>query len=445
MPTLPHLRFAYLVSQYPAANHTFILREIKQLRAQGFEIRVASVSAPDRSQARMTAEERAEVAATYYVKNVGLARALSINLGTLVARPAGYLRGLACALKLGKLDLKKIARNLFYFAEAIVVGRWMERERLTHLHTHFSSTVALLLSKTFPVSISMTVHGPAEFVDPVGFALREKIAASRFVCAISNYGRSQLMLAADARDWERIEVAPLGIEPEVFSPRRFRPEPDVFEVICVGRLAAVKAQRVLVAAIELLAREGRAVRLRLVGDGADRPSLEADVAARGLSASVVFEGWLNEDEVLARLRAADAFALASFAEGVPVVLMEAMAMEIPCVATRITGIPELIRDGTDGLLVAPASAEELAEALRRLMDDADLRRTLGAAGRVRVLEKYDLARNTAQLANIFARRLSATTAAIDEVDAIEASATHRSAAAGAGNFGATGGEKALER
>ncbi|HLL71060.1 MAG TPA: glycosyltransferase family 4 protein [Pyrinomonadaceae bacterium] len=444
MPTLPPLRFAYLVSQYPAANHTFILREIKQLRVMGFEIRVASVSAPDRPQARMTAEERAEVDATYYVKSVGLARALSINLGTLFARPAGYLKGLAYALKLGKLDLRKTARNLFYFAESIVVGRWMERERLTHVHAHFSSTVALLLSKTFPVSISMTIHGPAEFVDPVGFSLREKIAASRFVCAISNYGRSQLMLTADARDWERIEVAPLGIEPEVFSPRPFRPEPDVFEVICVGRLAAVKAQRILVAAIELLAREGRAVRLRLVGDGADRASLEAYVAARGLGANVVFEGWLNEDEVLARLRGSDAFALASFAEGVPVVLMEAMAMEIPCVATRITGIPELIRDRVDGLLVAPASAEELAEALRRLMDDARLRRTLGAAGRVRVLEKYDLARNTAQLANIFARRLSATTAAIDEVDAIEASATHR-AAVGAGNFGATGGEKALER
>ncbi|HYP01244.1 MAG TPA: hypothetical protein VER76_13720, partial [Pyrinomonadaceae bacterium] len=272
MQTLPHLRLAYLVSQYPAANHTFILREIKQLRAMGLEIRVASVSAPDRDAARMTTEERAEVAATYYVKNVGLAGALWINLSTLVARPAGYLKGLAFALKLGRLDPGKTARNLFYFAESIVVGRWMERERLTHVHTHFSSTVALLLSKTFPFSISATIHGPAEFVDPAGFHLREKVATSRFVCAISNYGRSQLMLAADARDWERIEVAPLGIEPEVFTPRPFRPEPDVFEVICVGRLAAVKAQRVLVAAVELLVREGRAVRLRLVGDGADRRS-----------------------------------------------------------------------------------------------------------------------------------------------------------------------------
>ncbi|HJR05851.1 MAG TPA: glycosyltransferase family 4 protein [Pyrinomonadaceae bacterium] len=441
MPTLPHLRFAYLVSQYPAANHTFVLREIKQLRALGFDIRVASVSAPDRDAARMTAEERAEMAETYYVKSIGFARALSINLGTLVARPAGYLKGLAFALKIGRLDLRKTARNLFYFAEGVVVGRWMEREQLTHVHAHFSSTVALLLTKTFPFSISATIHGPAEFVDPVGFSLREKIAASRFVCAISNYGRSQLMLSADARDWERIEVAPLGIEPEVFAPRPFRPEPETFEVICVGRLAAVKAQRILVAAIELLVREGRAVRLRLVGDGAERRSLEADVAARGLSESVVFEGWLNEDEVLARLRAADAFALASFAEGVPVVLMEAMASEIPCVATRITGIPELIRDRVDGLLVAPASAEELAEALGALMDDADLRRTLGAAGRVRVLEKYDLARNTAQLANIFARYLAATTAADHESDAIEASAATHRAAVASGNFGATGEER----
>lgn len=445
MQTLSNLRIAYLVSQYPAANHTFVLREIRQLRALGAEVRVASVSAPDRPTARMTVEERAEATATYYVKTVGFAGALVINLRALCTRPAGYLRGLAFALKLGKLDLAKTARNLLYFAEAVIVGRWMERERLAHVHTHFSSTVGLILTRTFPVTMSMTVHGPAEFVDPVGSRLREKVAASRFVCAISNYGRSQLLLAADAEDWEKIEVARLGIAPEVFAPRPHRHAPEVFEVICVGRLAPVKAQRVLIAAIDRLVREGRHVRLRLVGDGADARALKADVAARELSANVVFEGWLNEGEVLSRLRETDAFALASFAEGVPVVLMEAMAMEIPCVATRITGIPELIRDGTDGLLVAPASVEELADALRVLMDDAELRRELGMTGRQSVLEKYDLARNTARLASIFARRLAtAAVAASQEDEAIEMTVTE-AAAVGAGNFGATGAGKAVER
>jgi len=161
-----------------------------------------------------------------------------------------------------------------------------------------------------------------------------------------------------------------------------------------------------VAAVDRLARAGRAVRLRVVGDGPDRAALEHDVAARGLAGHVVFEGAVNQDRIRALYAQADAFALASFAEGIPVVLMEAMAMEIPCVTTCITGIPELVRDGIDGLLVAPSDDEALAAALGRLMDDAALRRRLGEAGRRRVEEKYDLSRNTDRLAEIFRRRLA---------------------------------------
>jgi glycosyltransferase involved in cell wall biosynthesis len=121
---------------------------------------------------------------------------------------------------------------------------------------------------------------------------------------------------------------------------------------------------------------------------------------------VIVEGWKNQTEVRELYRRADIFALASFAEGVPVVLMEAMAMQLPCVATRITGIPELIRDGIDGLLVTPSDAAELAVAIARLIDDPGLRRRLAAAGRVRVEEKYHLATNVARLGEIFRRRLS---------------------------------------
>lgn len=406
MSATAHIRIAYLISQYPAINHTFILREVRRLRASGIELHVISISSSDRPLEQLAPDEREEAAATYYVKSLGALKALEINLATFATRPISYVNGLLYALRLGGFDAKRTFSRLLYFAEAIMIGRWMERHQLSHVHIHFSSTVGLLVKRVFPVTMSLTVHGPVEFIDPAGSHLAEKVAASSFICAISNYARAKLMQASDSLHWEKIEVAPLGVDPQIFAPREFTENSAPFEVICVGRLAPVKAQHILVKAIGRLVAEGRDVRLRLVGDGPDRAGLEQSVAARGLAKHVIFEGWLNQERVQALYRQADAFALASFAEGVPVVLMEAMAMQIPCVATMIAGVPELIRNGVDGLLVAPSDDEELAGALRTLMDDASLCRRLGEAGRQRVIARYDLERNTEHLAKIFQRRIT---------------------------------------
>ncbi|HVF50400.1 MAG TPA: glycosyltransferase family 4 protein [Pyrinomonadaceae bacterium] len=402
------IRLAYLIGQYPAVNHTFILREVLQLRAQGFDIHTASILKADRTPERLTPDERAELHLTTYIKPANPLHAIMPNLRTLLTRPKGYLRGLAEMLDMCVSAPKKIPTSVLYFVEAVALGRWMEERRLTHVHSHFTSSVCLLATRIFPfLTMSWTLHGPEEFNDAVGFRLAEKLRASAFVCAISNFARSQLMRQAESREWDKIEVSPLGVDPSVYRPRPFRAQPSPFEIICVGRLAPVKAQHILVEAVELLLRDGRDVRLRLVGDGPDRRALEETVARRSLKGRVVFEGWCNQDRVLELYKEADIFALASFAEGVPVVLMEAMAMEIPCVATRINGIPELIRDREDGLLVSPSDKEELKEAIARLMDDAELRRRLGEAGRRRVCERYDLARNTSRLADIFRRKLGA--------------------------------------
>jgi len=215
-----------------------------------------------------------------------------------------------------------------------------------------------------------------------------------------------LRKAADPRDWHKFEVSPLGVDPASFQPALPREHRDPFEILCVGRLAPAKAQHVLIGTVDRLRSQGRSVRLRLVGDGPDRSRLENLIAARGLAAHVRLEGFCNRERVQEFYRAADLFALASFAEGVPVVLMEAMAMEIPCVATWITGIPELIRHGIDGWLVPPADEEQLAAAIARLMDDPALGRRLGQSARARIVEKYNLARNTERLAEIYRRRLA---------------------------------------
>lgn len=408
-PAQPPMALAYLVSQYPAFSHTFILREVRRLRKLGFSIDVASINDPDRPPERLTETEQQEYSQTYYVKRHGLRGALSASLATLFSRPGACLRGLAFARRLGGWDLKKLVYSLFYFIEALMIGRWMRSQGLTHLHVHFAtpaSTVGLIASRIFPITFSLTVHGPDEFYDAPGYRLTEKILGAAFICCIGLYARSQLMKLSPPAEWRKLEVSPLGVDPGAFAPRPFRAHPDPFVILCVGRLTPAKGQHILLQAVERLARDGRHVELRLVGDGPDRPSLEQEVRERGLSERVLFTGAVDQDRIRELYADADVFALASFAEGIPVVLMEAMAMTIPCVTTFITGIPELIRDGVDGLLVAPSDDEGLAQAIARLMDDAELRRRLGTAGRQRVLEKYDLDRNTERLAAVFQRRLN---------------------------------------
>jgi glycosyltransferase involved in cell wall biosynthesis len=333
---------------------------------------------------------------------------LAAHLATLAFSPLAYLRGMMFALRLGGSDLRGMFYNLLYFAEAVMVGHWMAKKKLPHLHVHFAtpgSNVGLIASRIFPVTFSITVHGPDEFYDVSLYRLAEKIAGASFICCIGSYARSQLMKLSPVVEWDKFEVSPLGVDSATFAPRPFREHPETFELICVGRLVPAKGQHILLNAVHQLARDGRRLHLRLVGDGPDRASLEKMVNRHGLRDHVIFEGAVNQDRIRDLYRQADAFVLASFAEGIPVVLMEAMAMEIPCVTTFITGIPELIRDGLDGLLVPPSDVEALAGAIGQLMDDPVLRRELGQQGRVRVMDKYDLTRNCARLAAIFQRRL----------------------------------------
>jgi colanic acid/amylovoran biosynthesis glycosyltransferase len=392
---------AYLLSQYPAVNHVFMLREVCSLRQLGLDVQVASIRKPDRDPGLMTTAEQAEARTTYCVKSTGLLRMVLAHAHTLVSRPAHYIRGLASALRDGPLY------GLFYFAEAVAVGYWMRRQGLSHVHTHYASTVGFLVGRIFPVTLSITIHGPAEFQDPTGSRLAEKVQASLFCCAISQYGISQLMYACSYPEWRKLERTALGVDLNAFLPPPFRPNPAPFRIVCAGRLAAVKGQHVLVAAMAALVEEGRDIRLWLAGDGPDRTALRQDVENRGLVDRVSFAGNVNQDKLLDLYRESDALVLASFAEGLPVVMMEAMAMEIPCVAPWVNGIPEIVTHETDGLLVPPGDAQALAHAIGRLMDDTELRRALGQKARLKILEKFDLQRNTEHLAAVFRGRLDA--------------------------------------
>jgi colanic acid/amylovoran biosynthesis glycosyltransferase len=198
---------AYLLSQYPAVNHVFMLREVCSLRRLGLDIQVASIRSPDRDPGLMTTAEQAEAGSTYYVKSTGLFRLIMAHADTLVSRRGHYIRGLSSALRHGPMY------GLFYFIEAVAVGYWMRRHGLSHVHTHYASTVGFLVGRIFPVTLSITIHGPVEFQDPAGSRLAEKVQASLFCCAISQYGVSQLMYACGYPEWPKLELTALGVDP----------------------------------------------------------------------------------------------------------------------------------------------------------------------------------------------------------------------------------------
>jgi colanic acid/amylovoran biosynthesis glycosyltransferase len=400
---------AYLQSQYPMLSMIFVIREVLELKRLGFRIDVASINSPDRARQGLTADERAESEHTYYVKAHGVAGAVAAHLTTALRRPGDYVRGWALVARLGGSDLAGWLRLLAYFTEGLMVGRWMGQRQLTHVHAHLGSqaaTVGLFVKRVFGVGFSITVHGPDEFYDVIGQHLNEKIIAADFIVCISDFARSQLMRLSAYEHWNKLFVSRLGIDPAVFAPR-LQPVrgAGAFEVLCVGRLTPSKGQHILVDAVARMVKQGRNVRLRVVGGGVDEASLQRHAAPLG--EHVVFEGAVNQDRIRSLYAAADCFCLPSFAEGIPVVLMEAMAMQIPCVTTHITGIPELIRDNVDGLLVAPSDVDGLVAALCRLMDDPALCIRLGLEARKRVSSHYDLTHNVQTLATLFQSRLSA--------------------------------------
>ena len=404
------LRLGYLVSQYPAITHTFILREIRALRRLGFDITPISIRPADRNPEAMSAEEAEEFQRTFSILASGWSTIAAANLRTFLKRPFAYLRSLFYAVSLAGGHAGKWFSYAIYFVEAVVAGERFTRAGLTLVHCHFCSTVALMMADLFPIRFSMTIHGPDEFNDVAGFRMAEKVARCAFIAAISRFAASQIMRASNPQFWSKVRFLPLGVDVASFPMRKLASgaPSSQFRILSVGRLASAKAHHMLVSAIGRLAAQGRTnIQLTIVGDGPERGSIEEMIAKEKLNGFVRLTGPCNYDRVLEYYKQTDIFALASFAEGVPVVLMEAMAMGIPCVSTTITGIPELIRNEIDGLLVPPADPDALAAAIARLMDDPQLRARIAQSARERVADRYNLPVNTERLADTFRAYLTA--------------------------------------
>lgn len=399
-------RIAYLTGRYPEVSLTFILREVEALRALGVDVVTCSLQKTPPEQHPGLLEKTA-AANTFNVQESAKNPLVLLAAQRYVLTQTGrYFDALRLAWKTRAPGLRAALYQLVYFVEATVLARHLEREGVTHLHNHFvfgSATVAMLAAHLVRIPFSFTLHGPADLFEPYRWALDEKTTRAAFVATISNYARSQLMFFSDPGDWHKIRIIHCGVEPARYEtpdvPEASVPEAGALQLLFVGRVAPVKGLRVLLKGIEKLRDEFPGLRLTLVGDGPDRAEIEA--AAAPLGDHVHFTGYLSQEDVSRAMHACDIFVLPSFAEGVPVVLMEAMASGRPVVATQVAGVGELVQDGENGLLVLPGDVESLVEAIRTLAHDPDRRRRMGEAGRARVGADFDSMIEAARLVTLF--------------------------------------------
>lgn len=413
-PAVEKPRIGYLASMYPAVSHTFIQREILALRERGWRVDTFSVrrAPPDQL---LSERDRVEAASTFSILPAGPTAVLAAQ-GALVRRgPGAHLAALRAAaatpLAPGR-DTGGRRRQAYYFLEAAILRRELNRRGIAHLHVHFANPaadVAMLACRLPgpPLTWSFTMHGATEFWDAGRHRLPEKIADARFVACISNFARSQMMYQAGSEEeWDKLRIVRCGIDPEHFTAPLNPGRPGQLRVLFVGRMIKNKGPGILLRSVAELRGADQDVRVTFIGDGPDLALMRRSSEALGLGDAVRFLGAVGQDEIRPHYAEADAFCLPSFAEGVPIVLMEAMAMRRPVVATWVGGIPELIADDESGLLVAPGSVPALTGALTRLLDDVPLRHRLAEAGRHRVLEDFDVHANAARLARILDAELS---------------------------------------
>ena len=396
------LHIGYVLNTYPQPSVTFIRREIQALERQGVRVHRFAMRS-DRS-ALVDAGDLAEYERTELVLKAGAGRLLADLAHMALTRPRRFGRALRLALRMGARLPRGRLRHLIYLAEAAHVTRRAQALGLRHLHAHFGTNAAAVVALARRLGgpgYSMTVHGPEEFDRPDALSLGDKIAGSEFTVGISSHGRSQLSRWAAHEDWHRLQVVHCGIEPARFPDPVPMPETDL-HLVNIGRFAEQKGQLLLPEAVAMARRQGARLRLTLVGDGPMRPAIEAAITQYGLDDAITLTGWLDEAGVRDVLNRAHALVLPSFAEGLPMVVMEAMAAGRAVIGTWIAGNPELIVPGRTGWLVPAGDVAALADAMAQAaaLPLADLQR-MGQAGRDRVLKRHDIDDQAARLAELF--------------------------------------------
>ncbi|MEO1253122.1 MAG: glycosyltransferase [Pseudomonadota bacterium] len=393
------IRVAYFINQYPAISHSFIRREIQALERAGATVyRFAIRPAPEGA---LSAEDAAEQEKTSHIVNAGVASLAGSIAQAGLRNPLGALAALFQAIRLGWRSEAGLFRHILYFGEALALADWMRAENLAHVHAHFgtnSAMIAMLAARLDGFSFSVTIHGPEEFEKPDLIALPEKATRAAFSVAISQYGAAQLKKLTETAVWPRINIVHCGVEK---SYRGDAPPAAQNTLLCVGRLCPEKGQIDLVRAVAKARAQTPDLCLRLIGDGPMRAEIESAARESGVGDLVRFEGWRAPAEVREALNSCRVFVLPSYAEGLPVSIMEALAMRRPVISTYIAGIPELVTPDC-GWLTPAGDVDAIAAAINEAMnlEPAALAR-MGEAGQARVAARHDIDIEAAKLAELF--------------------------------------------
>jgi colanic acid/amylovoran biosynthesis glycosyltransferase len=399
------MRIGYLTSSYARASDSFVRGEVLALRELGHQVSTYSIRKPDRSE--WTSEEiRGEAAGTAYLLAMGRAKLAGAFLCRAGRTPGQLLRAARLAARFGTPGVRGRLLPLAYLVEATLLADLLARDRVEHLHDHISegsAVVALLAAELAGITYSFTVHGPEELERASTLGLDLKTARAAFVIAITEFARSQVLRWIPTGEWSKVHVVHCGVDPSFLAdppgpPRGMR-------LVTIGRMVEQKGQLVLIEALAAARRDGVEFELSVIGDGPLRGDLEAAVARLGLAEAVALRGWLPADAVRAEIDGARALVVPSFAEGLPIVLMEAMARRRPVVSTAVGGIDELVAPGVNGWLCAAGSVDDLRRALEALAhtDEAALAR-LGEQGAAAVRARHDRRAEARKLAALMARR-----------------------------------------
>lgn len=396
------INIAYFINQYPKVSHSFIRREILALERQGFNVQRIALRGWDGD--LVDVDDLRERGQTQYVLMEGISGLLVAALRMMVTHPLRFAAALWAALRMGVRADRPMSYHLIYLAEACRIVPWLEASGAQHVHAHFgtnSTEVVMLVNALGGPTYSFTVHGPEEFDKPEFIHLAEKIRRAAFVVAVSSYGRSQLYRWVAHAHWHKIKVVHCGLE-QAFHRVPTVPVSAASRLVCFGRLCEQKGQMLLLQAARQLLAKGVAFELVLAGDGEMRPQVEALILQLELKDKVRITGWISSKQVRAEILAARALVLPSFAEGLPVVIMEAMALRRPVLTTFVAGIPELVRPGNNGWLFPPGDVDELAAALEDCLNQpVEVLERMGDAAHRRVLARHDIDREVVKLASYF--------------------------------------------
>jgi len=395
------MRIAYLVNEYPKVSHTFIRREIQALERRGFDVFRIALRGWDQDLA--DPEDLLERERTRFVLREGATALLLAATRMLLTRPLRLLQALVLACRMSHRAERWLPVHLAYLAEACLIKLWMRGKGIQHLHAHFSTNsaeVAMLVHVLGGPRWSFTAHGSATLENPTLTGLQQKLRRCVFMVTVCSFARGQVWRFADQRDRVKVHVIHCGLDPAFYAvPQRL---PSARRLVCVGRFCEEKAHFLLLEAAHRLASQGAEFELVLAGDGELRADIEGLIARYNLQAHVRITGWIGSDRVRDEILAARALVLPSLIEGLPVVIMEAMALRRPVISTFVAGIPELVRPGEDGWLVPAADVESLVRAMQACLDaPIDTLVRMGEAARERVLLRHSVDTEAAKLAELF--------------------------------------------